>query len=81
MPTYDFLNTDTGEIFERVMSISAKEQFLQENPHIQTHIGKAPAMGDSVRLRIRKPDNGFKEVLQKVHEKTAGSQLNRTADI
>lgn len=81
MPTYDFRNKDTGEIFERIMSVSAKEEFLKENPNMESYHGEPPAMGDSVRLRVRKTDNGFKEVLQKIHEKTAGSQLNRTADI
>lgn len=36
----------------------------------------APALGDSVRLGVRRTDDGFKEVLAKVHEKTYKSNLN-----
>ena len=35
MPTYDFVNTETGEEFEEFMSISAREQYLKDNPKIQ----------------------------------------------
>lgn len=35
----------------------------------------APTLGDPVRLGLRRPDNGFKEVLQKIHDKTPGSTL------
>jgi hypothetical protein len=78
MPTYDFRNKETGEVFEKIMKIAEKEQYLIDNPQIEQAITSAPAMGDSVRLGIRKSDNGFKEVLQKIHSKTAGSVLNQT---
>ena len=34
MPLYDFRNKDTGEVFEKFMSISAKEEYLKENPNM-----------------------------------------------
>lgn len=80
MPTYDFRDTNTGEVITKLMKISDKEQYLVDNPHLQNIIG-APSIGDPVRLRVRKADNGFKEVLQKIHSKTSGSALNSTADI
>jgi hypothetical protein len=43
MPTYEFLNTETDEQFERFMSIKHREQFLLENPHIHSLIS-APAI-------------------------------------
>lgn len=81
MPTYDFRNKDTGEVFERVMKIAEKEQFLKDNPNIEGYIGSAPALGDSVRLGIKKTDNGFKDVLQQIHARTPGSNLNTIANI
>lgn len=81
MPLYDFRNKDTGEVFERMMSISSKEEYLAANPNIEPVISGQPALIDSVRLGVRRPDQGFKEVLQRVHEKTAGSQLNKTTNI
>jgi hypothetical protein len=78
MPLYDFKNKDTGEVFEKMMSISAKEEYLTANPNIESVLG-ANMLIDPVRLGIRKTDQGFKEVLQRIHEKTPGSQLNRSA--
>jgi hypothetical protein len=78
MPTYTFRNKETGEQFDQYMGISAREEFLTQNPNLETIITQAPAMGDSVRLGVHKSDNGFKEVLQRIHEKTPGSQLNKT---
>lgn len=75
MPTYDFRNKETGEVFEKVMKIADKEQYLIDNPHLEQTITTAPAFaGDHI---ILKKDTGFKEVLQRVHEKTPGSQLNK----
>jgi len=78
MPLYDFKNKDTGEVFEKMMSISAKEEYLAANPNIEPVLG-ANMLIDPVRLGVRKTDQGFKEVLQRIHEKTPGSQLNSIA--
>jgi len=77
MPLYDFKNKETGETFEKMMSISAKEEYLKENPNIESILGMN-MMIDPFRLGVRKSDQGFKEVLQRIHEKTPGSQLNKT---
>lgn len=67
MPTYDFLNTETGETFEKLMSLSAREEYLKENPHIQqVHLG-AMSIVSGVSITGKIPD-GFKEVLAKVSE-------------
>jgi hypothetical protein len=79
MPTYDFRNRETGEVVEHIMSIAAKEEYLKENPHMESIITGQPPLIDPYRLGLVKPDNGFKEVLQRVHEKTAGSKLNKTS--
>jgi hypothetical protein len=67
MPTYDFLNTETGEEFEAFMSLSAREQYLKDNPNIQqVHLG-AMSIVSGVSITGKIPD-GFKEVLSKVAE-------------
>jgi len=67
MPTYDFVNTETGETFEKLLSISAREEYLKENPHIQQiHLG-AMSIVSGVSITGKVPD-GFKEVLAKVSE-------------
>lgn len=75
MPTYNFRNKETGEEFEKFMGISAREEYLKENPHIETMIAGAPMICDPVRVGVRKKDSGFKEVLQKIHSRAPGSQL------
>lgn len=75
MPTYTFRNKQTGEVFDRLMKISDREQFLIDNPDLESIIGGAPAMGDSVRLGIRKPDGGFNEVLSKISAANYKSNL------
>jgi hypothetical protein len=66
MPTYDFYNNETGETFELFMSISAREAYLKENPHIEQVLG-ATATVSGVSITGKVPD-GFKEVLAKVSE-------------
>lgn len=74
MPTYDFRNKETGDVFEKFMKIAEKEQYLLDNPQLEQALLTAPAFtGDHVSI---KKDSGFKEVLQKIHQKTPGSQLN-----
>ena len=74
MPTYTFRNTKTEEIFDKIMSWNSREEYLKENPDLEVIMG-APAMGDVVRLGIRKPDQGFNEVLSKIHAANYKSNL------
>ena len=66
MPSYLFLNTNTNEEFEDFMSISAMEEYLASNPHIQPLMNGAPAIGDSIRLGLRKPDDAFRDRLREI---------------
>lgn len=79
MPTYVFRNKETGEQFEQVMKISELDSFRAENPQLETVI-QAVAFGDPTKLSsTRKFDSGFKEVLQKIHDRSPGSELNKTS--
>jgi hypothetical protein len=75
MPTYNFLNIETGEEFEAFMKISEREEYLKTNPNIQSVI-TAPAIvtGVSTSKQNRVPD-GFKEVLSKISEAHPASDL------
>lgn len=64
MPTYTFRNEETKEEFTTIMSLSEREEFLENNPHIKQCLA-TPSFGDSVRMGVRKIDNGFNDVLQK----------------
>lgn len=77
MPTYKFRNIETDEIFEKVMKISELDKFKEDNPQLERYIDYAPPIGDTVRMGLVKKDQGFKEVLQKIHEKSPGSTLKK----
>lgn len=80
MPTYVFQNTETGEIFEKVMKMSELDQYKLDNPtHERYYQGFAPAIGDPVRLGVHKKDSGFKEVLQKIKERTTYADFDKTS--
>ena len=68
MPTYNFVNSETGEEFESFMWISEREEYLKTNPHIHSVL-TAPAIvsGVSTSTQNRVPD-GFKDVLSKIAE-------------
>jgi hypothetical protein len=79
MPTYVFRNKETGEQFEKVMKMSELDSFGLDNPQLETVI-QTVAFGDPTKLSsTRKFDSGFKEVLQKIHERSPGSELNKTS--
>jgi len=68
MPTYTFVDKNTNETFEKIMSISEREQYLQSNPHIEQALN-APAIGDPVRLGVKKTPDGFQQLL--THARTS----------
>jgi len=65
MPTYSFKDKETLEEFEKSMSNSDRELFLEENPHIQQIFKVFPGVVDSVRIGVRRPDDNFRDVLKK----------------
>lgn len=75
MPLYTFRNTKTDEVFDRMLSYSDRQSFLEQNPDIEIVIG-APALGDSVRLGVRRTDDGFREVLSKIGSANYRSNLS-----
>jgi putative FmdB family regulatory protein len=88
MPTYDYRCPKCEWNWETVVKISDRDIPLSEPcPNCGAHdsvvrtICGAPIFGDPVRMGRIKPDNGFKEVLQKIHQRTPGSQLNTTSTI
>lgn len=74
MPTYTFRNKETGETHDKHMRMSQRESYLQENPNLEQIIG-SPALGDPVRLGVRTIDDGFREVLSKIHNNNYRSNL------
>jgi hypothetical protein len=63
MPTYNFINNDTGEEFEEFMSISEIDDYLKNNPNITQLVG-APNIVSGVAGK--KPDAGFRDILKHI---------------
>lgn len=88
LPTYSYQCQSCEHMFERIYKIAERKlPEEQECPNCKTvnsvrqTLSPVP-MGDPVRLGFTKPDNGFKEVLQKISEKTAGaSGLKNTSQL
>lgn len=78
MPTYTFRNKESGEEFDIQLRISELDQYREDNPHLQSVI-KAPNLNFRGVGTKSVTDSGFKEVLQKIHERTPGSQLDKTS--
>jgi putative FmdB family regulatory protein len=83
MPLYNYKCEACNHEFEAALKIADRDLPITEPcPKCQVQgqvlktISGAPSLGDPVRLGIRKMDNGFKEVLQKIHANNPGSNLN-----
>jgi hypothetical protein len=80
MPTYLMKNTENGEVFEMTCKMSEYDQYKIDNPTHERHYeGYAPPVGDPVRLGIHKKDAGFKEVLQKIKERTTYADFQKSS--
>ena len=74
MPIYQYKNEETGEVTDKLMSISTMEQFDIDNPHMKKII-HAPALGDAMRLGVRKIDDGFNDILKSIKKDNPGSTI------
>lgn len=66
MPRYTFKDLNTGDEFTTVMTMAEREEYVKANPHIQQQLISAPSLGDSIRLGLKKPDNGFRDRLKEI---------------
>lgn len=66
MPTYTFRDTNTNEVFDKFMSIAAREQYLTDNSHLETVLGATKIVHE--RGTNLKVDDGFREVMSKIKQ-------------
>ena len=67
MPTYDFENTETGERFEDLMTISANEEYLKANPNItQIHVNSVKLITGKEGSMLKQAGDGWKEVQDRI---------------
>lgn len=78
MPTYKFLNNDTGEEYEEFMGISALDIYLSEHPNVTQLVNGAPLIHSGRGLK--KPDAGFRDLLKTIKKGNSkglnGSTIN-----
>tara|TARA_B100001939_G_C16946269_1_gene620498 strand:+ start:920 stop:1228 length:309 start_codon:yes stop_codon:yes gene_type:complete len=77
MPTYEFLNKETGEFVDHIMSYKDLEEFKKNNPHLLQQLS-APKVISSHGLQGKFAKSGFNEVLSKVAEAHPNSNLADT---
>jgi hypothetical protein len=75
MPLYDFYNSKTKKTTEELMSISDKEKYLAENPHITQAIPSEMHIVSGVMGITHKVDSGFNDVLSKIADHHPASAL------
>jgi len=66
MPTYEFKNKDTGEVFEKIMSYDSKVKYLEENPNIQSHYSTMNIDHDGGKSVLSRAGSGWKEVQDRI---------------
>lgn len=76
MPTYEFKNLITGTIEEHALKISDYDKFKLDNPHLERHISESPGMSDPVRLGVKKPSQGFRDLLKSMKKAHRRSSIN-----
>ena len=74
MPSYSFKNNETGEEWEEFFSISGREEFLEQNPHITQLPSMVSIVSDTGCI---KNDNGWGDNMQRIAEAHPGSPLAR----
>jgi hypothetical protein len=65
MPNYTFYNKELEEETIISMPMAELDSFLLNNSHLQ-QVMTATALADPTRLGMKKPDNGFRDVLKRV---------------
>jgi hypothetical protein len=74
MPTYDFINKETGEITEVVLSIKDLDKYKEEHPELDRYFGNQVT---SAVYGNPKQSDGFKSVMQKIQKAHPGANLSR----
>ncbi len=78
MPTYRFLNKQTGVEWEEFMGISESEQYLRDNPDVEKLVNGSPMVVGSAMGGKTKPDAGFRDLLKDMKKKHSGGFTRST---
>lgn len=74
MPSYTFIDSETGEEFDAILSLAERETLLKDNPNITQKL-TSPSIGDPVRLGVTKTPDGFQQLLNNARKKNLNSTI------
>ena len=74
MPIYTFENTKTGKVYDDMMTISEKEDFLEKNKHIKQKLTTINIVS-GVQGITHKTDGGWKDNLSRIADAHPTSEL------
>ncbi len=72
MPTYTFENKKTGKVYDEYMSMSDRETYLEQNPHIKQVIKSINIVSGTGGM---KNDSGWKDNLSRIADAHPNSAL------
>ena len=75
MPTYTFYDAQLRREWDEFMTISARGQYLKDNPHIQQIIQPVAIAGDHLMGVGPKTDGGFNENMSRIADAHPNSPL------
>ena len=84
MPRYDFLNKETNEIEEHIMSGSLLREFKQKNLHLEQYFSaeNLPVFSDAGRMSVpgtKTADKAFEQgVIQRIKDTVPGNTLAKS---
>jgi hypothetical protein len=70
------MNKETDDVFEVNIKFAELDKYLSDNPTYKQVFTKFPSFGDPVRLGLRKPDDGFRDVLRTVQHHHKKDSIN-----
>ena len=75
MPTYTFIDNNTGFTYDEFMGMSEKDQYLVDNSHISQVPTMFAFVGDHIMGAGPKTDGGFNERMEQIANSHPGSPL------
>lgn len=72
MPTYDLRNIKTGEVIQKLCSISAKEELVEQGEWVQVHLG-TPMQVTHVGSMLSKTSGDWRDRLKQIKQHSGGN--------
>jgi|TARA_B100000214_G_scaffold147421_1_gene105407 hypothetical protein len=74
MPNYDFINKETGEITEVMMSMHDLDKYKEDHPELERYFGNQ--VPNHIYGKPKQSD-GFKDVMSKIQKAHPAANLSR----